>query len=143
MTKLATYMAFEIREKVIDTPVRMLAMPGVRFEPGMVVKLSEFQNNIVCDISNGQAAFGIVGNAIYINDNTISFSSNNMLEIWGQRMVFRTNNCEPGDYETGDALYVSENGLLTIEKPFDDSYIVGRVISSFSNHRMRFEALWL
>ena len=134
---------FKVVENTFADSMRMVAAPGVRFEPGLIAQTRELDGVIVCDVSDGTRPLGIVSNSIFNDSDKINFNEKYMVEVWPQRMVFRTNNYEIGDYRTGDLLYVSLNGLLTIICPFEDAPAVGRIISGPKKLGEEFEALWL
>lgn len=133
---------FKIVDGITD-PVKMFVAPGVRFEPGCIVEFKEIDGIFVADLSrNGATSVGIISESIFIDDDKVSLHPEDRASVFIKRMVFRTNNCEPGDYRTGDKLYVSSNGLFTLEEPQEDSPFVGRVISKLKKDNV-FEALWL
>lgn len=130
---------FQVIEVFFEEPMRLLAMPHIRFEPGCIAAIGQWNDIPVCDLCNGEThAIGIVGNSIFVDSEEVDFEQ--FVEVWPQRMVFRTNNHEPGEYETGDVLHSSKNGLFTLED--SNSPILGRVISRFKDDK-GIEGLWL
>jgi len=135
---------FRIVEQVGDEPMRFPAKPRVWFEPGMVVKLIQFQGDLVADACDGYDAMGLVGNEMYLDADKPVLDPKFMVEIWSQRMVFRTNKydlCAP--METADPLYSGWDGFLTTKRPFEGATMLGRIITPPLADRSYFEALFL
>ena len=135
---------FKIVEKLCDSPIRMLVKPGVKIRCGVVVKLIDFNGDIVADIcDDGKSAFGITSNYCFNKTNAIIYNKYYMINIWSQRMVFRTTNFNKGsEYNPGTAIYTNKNGILTAEK-YNDGICIARVISGPGNGRNWMECLWL
>ena len=93
-----------------------MAKPGVKMIAGHVCTLAEYNGFLVCDMCKpGQFPFGIIGSTKKLND--ISFDIKDMIPIWHQRMIFKTDNFEHSNYGPGDKLYVGESGMLTNMSP--------------------------
>ncbi len=133
---------FKICEKLCG-PVRVMAKPGVRFIPGRAAKLCESSTgNLICDISDGYSVFGLIGNYNFVDE--FSFEFDDMVELNVARMVFRTDQyVKKFEYNTGNPLYINKRGIFTVEKPFENSYCVGRVITGPREGKQWFEGLWL
>jgi hypothetical protein len=134
----------KIIEKICDGPAKMLVMPGVKFMPGHIVKLTEYGQDVVCDLCDGTGAVGVAGSRCYVKTSEVSFDPKLMLKVWPQRMVFRTDRYEEEGMpeEGGGPLYVSGRGLLTVIKPEKGLY-VARLIRPPDAERTYLEALWL
>jgi hypothetical protein len=134
----------KVVEKIYESPIRMIAKPGVKFEPGQVGRIIELPNGTaICDISDGMSAIGIVGSRRFITGE-LSFLPEDMIRLWTQRMVFRTDRYDKRfKYETGAALYVNRFGLLSLEPAIEGAHYVARVITGPSRNHRHFEALWL
>lgn len=129
---------FKIVESLILDPIRILSPLKSRVKPGSIGQLKEFDGNIVCELSDGTRPFGIVGDVIYTD------SKYKFIQVFPQRMVFKTNEYEwKKNYSGGCSLYVSKNGRFTSEKPFKDALCVAKMISPPDERKGYFEALWL
>lgn len=129
--------------KVLETlgePIRLIAKPGITFEPGMVVKLSYLKNGtLVCDIGDGALAIGIVDN-FYAAKKRISYK--NMVRIWTSRMIFLTTRYDINSkFIPGGAIYV-KGGYLTSELPFEGAPYVARVTKVPVGNTEALECLW-
>jgi len=135
---------FRIVEKLGDEPMRFPVKPRVWFEPGMVVKVVRFGPDLVIDACDGYDAIGLAGSELYLDANEPALDPKFMLEVWPQRMVFRTNKYDLRcPMETADPLYSGWDGFLTTKKPFADATMLGRVITPPLADRSFFEALWV
>lgn len=137
----------QIIEPTYDEPVRMLAKPGVLFIPGQVVSTMETEEgDTICDLAqNDNRALGLVGATCYVRGKKVSYQITDMLEVWAQRMIFRSDQYAPGTrFSPGSALYVGKDGWLTSDKPDEeDTPCVARVTMVPDDKHEYFEALWL
>lgn len=135
----------KIVEKPFSTnPIRFIAKPGVELIAGYTCALVEHNGYLVCDICQpGQNPFGIIGETKYIDSDEISFKLEDMVPIWSQRMIFKTDNFEHSNYGPGDKLYVGESGMLTNEPVRDDSNFVARLTGYPDEYRDYYECLWI
>ena len=134
----------EIVEAINYDPVRMIAKPGVLFEPGNLVRVIEDEDgNTICDLANGSIwAMGIAGNECCAEDG--SYRLQNMVEVWSQKMIFRTDLYEDDTkFSPGCPLYVSENGLFTSKPENEDTPCVAHVTMVPDHKHEYFEASWL
>lgn len=132
---------FEVIESIPEEPVHFFVAPGANFKPGNIGRLVEFGDNLVVDISNGNSAFGVLGDTKTPYD---EFNPKDLVRIWPQRMVFRTDEFDKEHkYAIGNPLYASETGLITSKKPWDNAQIVARLIIPPSEEKICLEALWL
>lgn len=133
---------FKIIEK-ISYPIRLPIKPNVKLKPGMVGRITDFENNTVIDIGNSHMFSGIIGNRRYSNTASISWEKEHLVKIWTGRMIFRTDMFDRSSKFKDSRIYVNKEGLLTSEEPFDDACIVARLISGPSDSRKWLEALFL
>ena len=133
-----------IEKAYFNTPIKFLVKPGVRFIAGHACTLVDYNGYQVADICKpDQFPFGIIGSSKLVKGSNISFAINDMIQIWHQRMIFRTDNFEHSNYDPGDKLYVGEVGMLTNEPILEGQHFVAR-LTGMPNERMNgFEALWL
>ena len=125
-------------------PIRFLAKPGIKLIAGYACTLVEYNGYIVCDnYKPGSFPFGIIGKSINIKNSNISFNNNDIVPIWHQRMIFRTDNFEHSNYGPGDKLYVGDSGMLTNEPNKGDEMFVARLTGYPDGKRNFFEALWI
>lgn len=121
--------------KIIESlcpPIRFLPK-GDKFVPGVIIQLVEVNGTPCCEISNGTRPFGIVG------EGTEPYG---LISIWYESMRFITDQYEAKvRFESGDSLYVSKRGLLTTKKLYDESILVGHVISGPIDHSI--EVSWI
>lgn len=137
---------FKIVEKVYDEPIRFPVKPGVWFEPGMVVKVVDFNGDLVVDACDGYDAFGVVGTEILVPYcSKAKLDPKYMVEVWTQRMAFRTDKYDfRFNLDIGDPLFAGCDGFLTCKKPFEQAHIIGRVVSPPRDlENSYFEAVWL
>ena len=132
--------------KVIETlcdPIRLIAKPGVEFEPGMVVKLSELKDGTpVCDIGDEKCSIGI-SDSLCLARKKVSYKKENMVRVWTSRMIFRTTRYDTSSkFKPGGPVYVL-NGYLTATRPFEDAPYVGRVTKVPEAAGEQLECLWL
>lgn len=133
----------KIVEKVFSNhPIRLPVMPGVKLIAGYVGTLIDYNGILVCDMCKvGQFPFGIIGQTKYVKE--LSFDKKNMISIWHQRMIFKTDNFEHSNYEPGDKLYVGESGMLTNEPVSDTDMFVARLTGFPDDRHSFYEALWI
>jgi len=135
----------KIIEKAFSShPVRIFAKPGVQLIAGYVGTLVDFNGYTVCDICGPQQSpFGIIGKSKLIKSENVSFNKKDFVDLWPQRMIFRTDNFEHSNYGPGDRLYVGESGMLTNEPIGDYSSFVARLTGWPDDKRSYYEALWI
>ena len=135
-------MVFDVIEAMCTEPVRIFAAPKATFKPGYVGQLFELDGNLVCDLSNGSKPFGII--ADYKITPYDDFNPSDLIRVWPQRMVFRTDEFDKkAEYSVGDAMYVNESGILTTKSSKENVPIVARLILPPSPDKSYLEALWL
>lgn len=134
----------KIVEKTISNPVRMPIKPGISVKAGMVGKLVDYKGNLVVDIADSHRAFGIIGTKRKIEGDEVSFDREDMVNIWPQRMVVKTDIFDPvNHYRGGQSLYVAR-GILTPDPPLPDSYVVAKLtMEPTGEERRLIELLWL
>lgn len=108
-----------------DEPIRLMGLAGFKYEPGRVVEIAEIDNNTVCICSDGSKPFGVVAE---------SSDQFGLVKIWYDSMTYKTDKFEQGEnYKNNALLYVSESGLVTSRKPYENSILVGYVIKHEKN----------
>ena len=135
----------KIVEKVVSSPVRFPIKPGIKVKAGMVGRLVEYDGHLVVDISDdGSQVFGVIGNKRFIDGKSVSFDREDLVNIWPQRMVFKTDIYDKtAEYENGQALYVND-GLLTAKSVEGGSPLVARLTRTPSaDEKSYIEVLWL
>ncbi len=136
---------FRVVEKTYNTPIRMIARPGVRFVPGRMAKVYTLESGtLACDIGDRNNVFGVIGSYRFIRGEDPSFAPEDMVELWIPRMVFRTDQYDKKhEYKTGDTLYSNDKGLFTVDEPYQNASYVARVITGSDEIGHFFEALWI
>ena len=123
----------------------MPAKPGVKLVAGSIGKLVDYEGTQVVDICDGYNAFGIIGTKRSLKE--LSFDREDMVAIWPQRMVFRTDVFDDRsslEYNGGQSMYVNSNGLLSPECPWENSLYVAKLISRITKEdKIYIECLWL
>lgn len=132
---------FKFVESAIEHPIRLIADPGSRFVPGCIGQISYINNNPVCSLSDGTRPFGIIAD-YKKKHNKLTFGI--LIRVYPQRMVFRTDEyANDAELISGAALYSNSKGRFTTNKPNENSYIIGRVITGPVGERRWFEGLFL
>ena len=137
-------MVFDIIEtmETCTDPVHIFAASHATFKPGNIGQLVEIDGNLVCVLSDGTRPFGVIGD--YKLTSYEGFDPNDIVRIWPQRMVFRTDEFDTKpEYSIGNAMYVSENGLLTSESPRENAMLVARLMMPPTAEKGYLEVLWL
>jgi hypothetical protein len=135
---------FKIIESISMDPIRLPMCENISFfRPGFICKIID---HLYCDVSDGNSVFGILGerfdHTTKVNDHEIRLQK--FVNVYTQRMIFRTNEYMFGDYyKSGAKLYVNNRGLLTVKEPYKDAVYYGRVISPPNVDRQYMEALWI
>lgn len=133
---------FEIRDSLISGKIRLPVKPGMKLIPGTIVKISNYNNNVVVDICDGENPFGLIKNKVINLNDYIDFSL--MCEIHFHRMVLDTVRFDRKNYiEIGSSLYCNDKGLLTSKKPRDNSLILAKVISPSRGEKKHMTIFWL
>lgn len=133
---------FEIVEAIPEEPVRLPAVPGAIFKPGLIAQFTDFNGETVCELSDGKRPIGIVDD--FKVESSI-FNFNSLIRVWVQRMIFRTDEYDKScQYRIGMPLYVNEMGMITGRLPGTaDSVYVARLITPPTIDKPYMEALWL
>jgi hypothetical protein len=127
----------KIVESVCQNPIRFFPDPKVKFKTGLIVQLTEINQNPSVTISDGTRPFGIVGE--------MQIQTYGLIPIWFETMIFRTDVYEKkeGKYDSGTPLYVSKRGMLTALKSFEDAHIVGYVVAVSQSSKSTLEVNWI
>lgn len=125
----------------ISSPIRFSAKPGIKIVSGNLIKISDYFGVPVADVSDGHSVFGITSSSKSLK--SFDAGRNGMINIWVQRMVFRTDLLDfDYHYSTGDFLYCGSDGVLSKEGVDGWETPLARVISFFEETD-QIEGLWL
>jgi hypothetical protein len=132
---------FKVIESVPMDPIRFPVKPGTSLSPGHVVSIVEFENNLVVDLCDGNSPFGLLGNRCFGGSN-INFKRK--ANVYPQRMVVDLNRFDrTHEIIIGSSLYCNKQGLLSSNKPFENSFILAKVITPATNEKSHMQILWL
>jgi hypothetical protein len=124
---------FKLIESSIKGFIRFPQYGDDLIKPGMIVQLIEINKNIYCELSDGTRPFGVVSGV-----------DDSFIKIFNQKMIFRTDRFEINlEYKSGSLLFVNEFGLLTTKKFYEDSVLVGKVISDLRAESGYIDASWI
>lgn len=126
----------KIIESVSNNQVRLKPASNTKFQVGLIAQILEIDGVTSCTVSDGSRPFGIISK---IN------GPHGMISMLIDTMILRTDKYEKraGKYESGNPLYVSSNGKLTIKKNNESSILVGHVISGPTNTQKYIELNWI
>lgn len=132
---------FKLVEAISLEPIRLPIKPGVKITPGHIVKTIEYEGSLVVDICDGYAPLGIAGNRC-IGGQSVDYKK--VVNVYPQRMIadllkFDRNNL----IEIGNSLYCDFSGVLTSKKPFENSIVLGKVITPAGDGRRYMQILWI
>lgn len=131
----------KIVEAVNKNSVRLPVKPGVKITPGHIVKTTMFGNQLVIDVCDGDSPFGISGNRC-IGGTFVDYKR--IVRVYLQRMIVNITKFDRNsNMGIGDSVYCNEVGVLTSNKPFLDSIVLGKVILPASDNRKDIQILWL
>lgn len=132
---------FKLIESITRDPVRFPVKPGVRLAPGHVVKVVEYEGNLVIDLCNGENPLGLLGNKC-LGGNTIDFTK--VAKIYLQRMVADVSKFDrENKINIGSSLYCNSIGELSSKKLHEQSIILAKVISPATVEKKYMQILWL
>jgi hypothetical protein len=132
---------FKVVESLLMNPIRFPIKPGAKLLPGNVVSIVDYKNSLVIDLCDGNNPFGLLGNRCF-GGNSINFSRKAM--VYPQRMIVDINRFDrENDIEIGDSLYCSKQGILSSQKPFDNSFMLAKVITPANTQKNHMQILWL
>jgi len=132
---------FKLIEAISLEPVRLPIKPGIKITPGHIVKIITYEDNLVVDICDGYDPLGIAGNRC-IGGTSIDYKK--IVRVYPQRMIAdilkfdRKNNIQ-----TGNSLYCDKRGVLTNVKPFENSIVLGKVITPADDGNRYMQILWI
>ena len=134
----------EIIETSYDRPIRMIAQPGRKFEPGMLVRSIQIEDgSTLCDVcEDTMQVLGVIGSKRHLK--TLSYDVEDMVIVWAQRMIFRTNKYLAGtEFIPGGPLYAGKGGLFTSRRANENVPCVARITRVPGvGKKPWFEALW-
>jgi hypothetical protein len=128
-------------EAVVVDPIRFPVKPGVKLLPGNVVKIVQYDNNLVVDLCDGYNAIGLLGNRCS-GGNKIDFTKS--AKVYPQRMIADIKHFDRNNLlSPGCSLYCNFDGVLSSKKPFESALILAKVISPITEKRNAMQILWL
>lgn len=126
-------------ESLVDFPTRFLPDEDYigKFEPGIAVQLVT-KNGVPCvQPSDGTRPIGVVGDSV-------GKEIYDLVPVWLETMIFRTDKILNEKFPPGSKLYVSRGGLFTSVRPFEDALYVGHVVSTiFDKGDKLIEVNWI
>lgn len=132
---------FKLVEAITLEPIRLPIKPGIKIVPGHIVKTIYYEDNLVIDICDGYAPLGIAGNRC-IGGTTIDYKR--VVKVYPQRMIADLLKFDRKNIiEIGNSLYCNSNGVLTNKQPFEDSIVLGKVITPAGDNRRYMQILWI
>ena len=132
---------FKLVESVFIDPIRFPIKPGISMSPGHVVSIVDYEGDLVVDLCDGNSPFGLVGNRCfggsYLN---IQKKAN----VYPQRMIVDLNRFDRSfDIDIGSSLYCNKLGLLSSNKPFENAFVLAKVITPANEVKSHMQILWL
>jgi hypothetical protein len=132
---------FKVVESISKDSVRFPVKPGVKLTPGHVVKIVEYEGNLVVDLCDGYNAIGLLGNRCF-GGNEIDFTKK--AKVYPQRMIADVMKFDRKNaIESGNSLYCNSDGVLSSKKPFEGSMVLAKVISPATKKKRAMQILWL
>jgi len=132
---------FKLVEAASPDPMRFPIKPGTKLTPGDVVRIVEYQGDMVTERCDGYSALGLLGNRC-IGGEDVDFSK--MAKIYPQRMIADVGRFDKrSQIEVGSSLYCSKRGVLSSKKPFAGAMILAKVITPASKEKKHMQILWL
>jgi hypothetical protein len=134
---------FKIIESISPDPIRFPAKPEIKLTPGHIIKIIDYQGNLVVDLCDGSYAFGVVGNVVY-GGSKLDFSKGSIAHVYPQRMVANIEKFDrKSDPVVGCSLYCNTKGMLSAKKPFENAIVLAKVIYLPSAEKKHMQILWL
>jgi hypothetical protein len=132
---------FKLIESLFVDPIHFPVKPGVSVSPGHVVSIVEYKDNLVIDLCDGSAPFGLVGNRCF-GGNVVDFRQ--MANVYPQRMIVDLNRFDrESDIKVGSSLYCNEYGVLSSRQPFEGALLLAKVITPAGSKKNYMQILWL
>lgn len=132
---------FNIIESINKSPIRLPIKPGISLYPGNIVSIIEYEGNTVVDLCTGNNPLGLVSNRCF-GGNKINLYHKASIHM--QRMVLNLNRFDrKNNIEIGNSLYCNAQGLLSSKKPFEDAFVLCKVITPASKENNYMQILWL
>lgn len=132
---------FKIVESMFMEPVRFPIKPGANLSPGHVGSIVDYEGHLVIDLCDGNVPFGLIGNRCF-GGNFVDFGRK--ANVYPQRMVADLNRFDrDSEIRIGSSLYCNKAGLLSSKKPFDNSFVLAKVITPANEEKSHMQILWL
>jgi hypothetical protein len=132
---------FRLVESENPSPMRFPVKPGIKLMPGDVVKLIDYQGDMVADKCDGYNPLGLLGNKC-VGDDIINYSKS--AQIYPQRMI-----ADVGRFDRrnkigiGSSLYCSKKGVLSSKQPYAGAMVLAKVITPANEEKSHMQILWL
>ena len=132
---------FKIIEVNTRDPVHLPVKPGIKLAPGHVVKVIDYQGDMVIDICSGNDALGLVKNRC-TGGNKVDYLIKAL--VFPQRMIVNIDKFDrQNPIKAGDSLYCDECGVLSSKRPFENSFVLAKVIEPFTKEKKYMQILWI
>lgn len=132
---------FKVVEAISKDPVRFPIKPGAKLIPGTVIKIVEYNKDLVVDLCDGYSPWGLLGNKCSGGD-TIDF--HNIAKVFPQRMIVDLSRFDKKNpIKIGSSLYCNSQGILSSKPPFEGAFILAKVITPANAKKKSMSILWL
>lgn len=132
---------FKLIDAISNEPIRFPVAPGANLKPGNIVSIYDHDGTLVIDICDGINPFGILGNKC-VGGNTIDFKK--LAKVFPQRMIVEIDKFDRKcNIEVNSSLYCNKHGILTSQKPNENSLVLAKVITTTSKEKKYIQILWL
>ncbi|MCK9567744.1 hypothetical protein M0R72_02190 [Candidatus Pacearchaeota archaeon] len=132
---------FKLVESLSTAPVRFPIKPGVSLAPGHVVSIVDYEGDLVVDLCDGNAPFGLLGNRCF-GGGFLDFGRK--ANVYPQRMVVDLNRFDRDhEIQIGSPLYCNTKGLLSSQQPSEHAFVLANVITPASEEKSHMQILWL
>jgi hypothetical protein len=122
-------------------PVRFPIKPGISLHPGNVVSIIDFEGDLVIDLCDGNNPFGLLGNRCF-GGSSINFQRK--ANVYPQRMIVDLNRFDrANEINIGASLYCNKLGVLSSKRPFENAFVLAKVITPADKEKNHMQILWL
>jgi len=134
---------FKLIESMYQDPIRLPLKPGLKLTAGHVVKFAEYNGDVVIDLCDGYSPIGLLGNRC-CGGNVVDFTKRSRALVYPQRMIADIGKFDRrNEVKVGDSLYCNARGVLSSKRPFENAYVLAKVISIPSTEKKYMQILWL
>lgn len=132
---------FKVIEAISKDPVRLPVKPGVKLNPGNVIKVVEYNLDLVVDLCDGYSPWGLLGNKCIGGE---SIDLLNIAKVFPQRMIVDLSKFDiKNPINIGSSLYCNSQGILSSKIPFEGAFILAKVITPANSEKKHMSILWL